>query len=56
MEKALERFDRQDCKPRVTPVSKKWNYTSDAEMIGCHKTERGSQHPHLSRTRPSLRL
>ncbi|XP_032887148.1 uncharacterized mitochondrial protein AtMg00810-like [Amblyraja radiata] len=33
VEKILERFDMQDCKPRATPCEQKLNYTDDAEMM-----------------------
>ncbi len=34
VEKILERFDMQDCKPRATPCEQKLNYSDDAEKIG----------------------
>ena len=33
VEKILERFNRQDCKPRSTPCEQKLNYTDDAPLM-----------------------
>lgn len=33
VEKILDKFDMQDCKPRVTPWEPKFNYTNNAEVM-----------------------
>ena len=33
VEKILERFNMQDCKPRSTPCEQKLNYTNDAALM-----------------------
>lgn len=40
VEKVLERFNMQDCKPRATPCEQKLSYTAEAVMMMSESTER----------------
>ncbi len=43
VEKILDSFDMQDCKPRATPCEQKVSFTDDAEMKSDARKYRGSR-------------